>query len=154
MGPYFSKSILVDRVRVSSSNTRATQPDRHINGFKGLKLVTLSSHSLLSMSRSLLPVADPARHQFCLSVVDLCLSIIDLCSSSSIFALRSQRPNSSSPPSLRYRRSISSLRFVYLWICGSVLWVFVLWICGSVLWVCRSSLWVIDLLILFFRNQT
>ena len=122
MGPYFLKPISADRVRVSSSNTRATRLDRHINGFKGLKLVTLSSysHSLLSVSRSLLPVADPARHRFCLSVVDLCLSIVDLCSSSSIFALRPQCPSSSSPPSLRFRRSISSLRFVYLWICGFV----------------------------------
>ena len=163
VGPYFLKPISADRVRVSSSNTRATRLDRHINGFKGLKLVTLSSysHSLLSVSRSLLPVTDLARHRFCLSVVDLCLSIVDLCSSSSIFALRPQCPSSSSPPSLRFRRSISSLRFVYLWICGfvdlffgflffgfvDVLWVFVLWICGYVLW-------VVDLLILFFRIQT
>ena len=63
-------------------------------------------------------------------------------SSSLICALRPQRPSSSLPPSLRFNLSISSLRFGYLWICGSVLWVFVLWICGSVLWVCRSSLWV------------
>ena len=62
-GPYFSKPIPTDRVRVFSSNTQATRPDRHINGFKGLKLVTLISysHSLLSVSRSLLPIADPAR---------------------------------------------------------------------------------------------
>ena len=124
-------------MRVSSSNTQATQPNRHINGFKGLKFVTLSSysHSLLSISRSLLPFADPTCRRFCLSIVNLCIS-------SSTFALRLQRPSSSSPPSLRFNLSISSLRFVYLWICGSVLWV------------CRSSLWVIDLLILFFRNQT
>ena len=62
-GPYFSKPIPTDRVRVFSSNTQATRPDCHINGFKGLKLVTLISysHSLLSVSRSLLPIADPAR---------------------------------------------------------------------------------------------
>ena len=110
-----------------------------------LSVLTLSSysHSLLSVSQSLLPVADPARHQFCLSVVDLCLSIFDLCSSSSIFALRSQRPNSSSPPSLRYRRSISSLRFVYLWICGFVDLFF-----GFVDLLFRFE----DLLILFFKN--
>ena len=36
LGPYFSKLILADRVWVSSSNTQATRPDCHINGFKGL----------------------------------------------------------------------------------------------------------------------
>ena len=141
-GPYFSKPILADRVRVSFSNTRAIRPNRHINGFKGLKFVTLSSysHAVLSVSWSLLPFADPACHRFYLFIVDLYLSIVNLCSSSSTFTLRPQHPSSSSPPSLKFNLSISSLRFVYLWIYGFVLWVFVLWICGSVLWVCRSSL--------------
>ena len=88
------------------------------------------------------PFVDPARRQFCLSIVNLYLFVVNLCISLSTFALRPQRPNSSSPPSLRFNLSISSPRFIYLWICGSILWV------------CRSSLWVIDLLILFFKNQT
>ena len=109
-----------------------------------LSVLTLNSysHSLLSVPQSLLSFADLARRQFCLSVVNLCLSIVNLCTSLSTFAFRPQRPSSSSPPSLRFNLSISSLRFGYLWICGSVLWVFVLWMCGSILWVCRSSLWV------------
>ena len=69
----------------------------------------------------------------CLSIVNLYLFVVDLCSSSSTFALRPQRPSSSSPPSLRFNLSISSLRFGYLWICGSILWVY-----RSSLWVCRS----------------
>ena len=155
-GPYFPKPILADWVRVSSSNTRATRSDCHINGFKGLKFVNQphsspyfpksTSHSQFLLSLSpMLPFADPTTDVYpslillvvdlCLTIVDLCLFVVDLCSSSSTFTLRPQRPSLSSPPSLRFDLSISSLRFGYLWICGSALWVFVLWICRSFLWV-------------------
>ena len=106
-GPYFPKPIPVDRVPVSSSNTRATRPDRHINGFKGLKLVNVSHSSPCfpksSSHSQFLPFVDPTAHVYpssivvvdiCLSIVDLCLFVFDLCSSSAtsqlVFASISQ----------------------------------------------------------------
>ena len=94
------------------------------------------------MSRSLLPVADPARRRFCLSIVNL---------RSSLFVR-----NVLARLRLHLSDFVDLFHLLGSFICGfvDVLWVFVLWICGSVLWVCRFSLWVVDLLILFFRNQT
>ena len=73
-GPYFPKPIPADRVRVSSSNTRATRPDRHINGFKGLKFVTLSSHSqfLLSLSPLSPTISAILRRSCSSSILPLC----------------------------------------------------------------------------------
>ena len=82
----------------------------------------------------------------CLPIVDLCFFVVDLCSSSSTFALRPQRPSSSSPQSLRFDLSISSLRFGYLWNCCLLLFLF--------FWFVDLFFGFVDLLILFLRNQT
>ena len=101
------------------------------------------------MSQSnLIPVLTFQNHPLTLSSQshDLCLFVVDLCSSSLTFALCPQRPSSSLPPSLRFDLSISSLRFGYLWNCCLLLFLlfgFVYLFFGFV-----------DLLILFFQNQT
>ena len=103
--------------------------------------LTLSSQSHDICSSPILLFID-----LCLSIVDLCLFVVDLCSSSSTFAFRPHRPSQSSPPSLRFDLSISSLRFGYLWNCCLLLFLFF----GFV----DLFFGFVDLFILFFRNQT
>ena len=102
---------------------------------------TFQNHPLTLSSQSL-----DLCSSLILLVIDLCLFVVDLCSSSSTFALRPQRPSSSSPPSLRFDLSISSLRFGYLWNCCLLLFLFF----GFV----DLFFGFVDLFILFFRNQT
>ena len=114
---------------------------------------TLSSyyHSLFSVSRFLLfvnvyPLPILLIVNLCLSIVDLCLFVVDLCFTSSTFAFHPQCPSSSSPSSLRFDLSISSLRFGYLWNCCLLLLLF--------FGLMDLFFGFVDLLILFFRNQT
>ena len=122
-GPYFSKPIMANRVRVSSSNTRATQPDRHINGFKGLKLVTLSSHSQFLLSLSPLSVTIFAtRRRSCLSsILPLRRRSVPLHHRSSLFARNV-------PARLRLHLSniVDLFHLLGSFICGFV----DLWICS------------------------
>ena len=127
-------------MRVSSSKTWATWPNRDINGLNVVfhnSLSVLYSHSLLSQSLCSSPI----------STLRWSLLFVNLCSSSSISTLRHRcwlfnhnfASSSSSTPSLRFDLSISSLRFSYLWNCYLLLFLF---------------FGFVDLLILFFRNQT
>ena len=155
-GPSFPKPILGDRVRVSSCNTQATQPDRHINGFKGVKFVNQSYSSPYfpksSFHSQFLPFTDLTTDVYrspillvvniCLSIVNLCPFIVDLCSLLSTFALRLQCPSSSSPPFLRFN-SWTALIVDFLFGFVDLFFGFVDFLFGFV-----------DLLILFFRNQT
>ena len=149
-------------MRVSSSNTRATRPDRHINGFKGLKLVNVS-HSSPCFPKSssysqFLPFADPTADVYpspivvvdiCLSIVDLCLFVVDLCSSSATSLICA----------LRLHLSDSTFLFHLL---GSVICGFVDLLFGFLFFGCVDLFFgfvdllfgFVDLLILFFRNQT